>query len=56
MKAAIVAGGLGTRISDEAHLRPKPLTEISNKRILWRILKINDDFVLCCGHKGYLIN
>ncbi|TMG79641.1 MAG: glucose-1-phosphate cytidylyltransferase [Betaproteobacteria bacterium] len=60
MKAVILAGGLGTRISEEAHLRPKPLAEIGGKPILWHIMKIYSahgiyDFVVCCGYKGYLI-
>ncbi|NLS75363.1 glucose-1-phosphate cytidylyltransferase [Bradyrhizobium brasilense] len=60
MKAVILAGGLGTRISEETHLRPKPMIEIGGKPILWHILKIYshygiNDFVICCGYKGYLI-
>lgn len=60
MKAVILAGGLGTRISEETHLRPKPLIEIGGRPILWHILKIYshhgiNDFVICCGYKGYLI-
>jgi glucose-1-phosphate cytidylyltransferase len=60
MKAVILAGGLGTRLSEETTLRPKPMVEIGGKPILWHILKsysahgIND-FVICCGYKGYLI-
>lgn len=60
MKAVILAGGLGTRISEETHLRPKPMIEIGGKPLLWHILKgysshnIND-FVICCGYKGYII-
>jgi len=60
MKAVILAGGLGTRISEETHLRPKPMIEIGGKPILWHIMKgysahgVND-FVICCGHKGYFI-
>ena len=60
MKAVILAGGLGTRISEESHLRPKPLIEIGGKPILWHIMKsysahgINE-FVICCGYKGYII-
>jgi glucose-1-phosphate cytidylyltransferase len=60
MKAVILAGGLGTRISEETHLKPKPMIEIGNKPILWHIMKsysyhgIND-FIICCGYKGYLI-
>jgi len=60
MKAVILAGGLGTRISEESHLKPKPMIEIGNKPILWHILKIYsyygiNDFVICLGHKGYVI-
>lgn len=60
MKAVILAGGLGTRISEESHLKPKPMIEIGGKPILWHILKIYshygiNDFVICCGYKGYLI-
>lgn len=60
MKAVILAGGLGTRISEESHLRPKPLIEIGGKPILWHIMKIFSahgvhEFVVCCGYKGYLI-
>jgi len=60
MKAVILAGGFGTRISEESHLRPKPLVEIGGKPILWHIMKNFSahgvqDFVICCGYKGYLI-
>jgi len=60
MKAVILAGGLGTRISEETHLRPKPMIEIGGKPILWHIMKMYSahgvhDFVICCGYKGYLI-
>lgn len=60
MRAVILAGGLGTRISEESHLRPKPLIEIGGKPILWHIMKILSayevrEFVICCGYKGYLI-
>ncbi|PZO17848.1 MAG: glucose-1-phosphate cytidylyltransferase [Burkholderiales bacterium] len=60
MKAVILAGGLGTRISEETHLKPKPMIEIGGKPILWHILKIYsshgvNDFVICCGYKGYVI-
>lgn len=60
MKAVILAGGLGTRIAEETHLRPKPLIEIGGRPILWHILKIYshhgiNEFIICCGHKGYLI-
>lgn len=60
MKAVILAGGLGTRISEETHLRPKPMIEIGGKPILWHIMKMYaahgvQDFVICCGYKGYVI-
>lgn len=60
MKAVILAGGLGTRISEETHLKPKPMIEIGGKPILWHIMKIYsahgiDDFIICLGYKGYLI-
>ncbi|MCG9064513.1 glucose-1-phosphate cytidylyltransferase [Laribacter hongkongensis] len=60
MKAVILAGGLGTRISEETHLRPKPMIEIGGHPILWHIMKSYsthgvNDFVICCGYKGYLI-
>jgi glucose-1-phosphate cytidylyltransferase len=60
MKAVILAGGYGTRISEETHLRPKPMVEVGGKPVLWHIMKtfsahgIND-FVICCGYKGYMI-
>lgn len=60
MKAVILAGGLGTRISEETHLKPKPMIDIGGKPILWHILKSYstygvNDFIICCGYKGYLI-
>lgn len=60
MKAVILAGGLGTRISEETHLRPKPMIEIGGRPILWHILKLYsshgiNDFVICCGYRGYVI-
>ncbi len=60
MKAVILAGGLGTRISEETHLKPKPMIEIGGKPILWHIIKMYsahgiNDFVICCGYKGYII-
>ena len=60
MKVVILAGGLGTRLSEETGLRPKPMVEIGGKPILWHIMKIYsshgiNDFVICCGYKGYLI-
>lgn len=60
MKAVILAGGLGTRISEESHLKPKPMIEIGGMPILWHILKIYshhgiNDFIICLGYKGYVI-
>jgi glucose-1-phosphate cytidylyltransferase len=60
MKAVILAGGFGTRLSEETHLRPKPMVEIGGKPILWHILKTYsaygiNDFIICCGYKGYMI-
>lgn len=60
MKAVILAGGMGTRISEESHLRPKPMIEIGGKPIVWHIMKIYstfgiNDFVICLGYKGYVI-
>jgi len=60
MKVVILAGGLGTRISEETHLKPKPMIEIGGKPILWHIMKMYstfgiNDFVICCGYKGYMI-
>jgi glucose-1-phosphate cytidylyltransferase len=60
MKAVILAGGLGTRISEETHLKPKPMVEIGGMPILWHILKLYshfgiNEFVICCGYKGYVI-
>jgi len=60
MKAVILAGGLGTRIAEETHLKPKPMIEIGGKPILWHIMKIYshygiNDFIVCCGYKGYII-
>jgi len=60
MKAVILAGGLGTRISEETSVRPKPMVEIGGRPILWHILKIYsahgiNDFIVCCGYKGYII-
>ena len=59
-KAVILAGGLGSRLSEETNLRPKPMIEIGGKPILWHIMKIYshygiNDFIVCCGYKGYLI-
>ncbi|MEO5343596.1 MAG: glucose-1-phosphate cytidylyltransferase [Gammaproteobacteria bacterium SHHR-1] len=60
MKAVILAGGLGTRISEETHLKPKPMIEIGGRPILWHIMKTYsahgvNDFIICCGYKGYII-
>ena len=60
MKVVILAGGLGTRLSEETHLKPKPMIEIGGRPILWHIMKIYSthglhDFIICCGYKGYLI-
>ncbi|NVJ90034.1 MAG: glucose-1-phosphate cytidylyltransferase [Methylocystaceae bacterium] len=60
MKAVILAGGLGSRIAEETHLKPKPMIEIGGKPILWHIMKIYsaygiNDFIICCGYKGYVI-
>ena len=60
MIAAILAGGLGTRLSEETELKPKPMVEIGGRPILWHIMKIYssygvNEFVICCGYKGYLI-
>ena len=60
MKVVILAGGLGTRISEETYLKPKPMVEIGGRPILWHIMKLYaahgvNDFVICCGYKGYII-
>ncbi|GAB5511109.1 MAG: glucose-1-phosphate cytidylyltransferase [Hyphomicrobiales bacterium] len=60
MKVVILAGGLGTRISEETHLRPKPMIEIGGRPLLWHIMKTYsahgmNDFIVCCGYKGYII-
>jgi glucose-1-phosphate cytidylyltransferase len=60
MKAVILAGGLGTRIAEESHLRPKPMVELGGKPVLWHVMKIYshwgiNDFIICCGYKGYMI-
>ncbi len=60
MKVVILAGGLGTRISEESHLRPKPMIEIGGKPILWHIMKLYshygfDEFIICCGYKQHII-
>ena len=60
MQAVILAGGLGTRISEETHLKPKPMIEIGGNPIIWHIMKIYShygikNFIICCGYKGYKI-
>ena len=60
MKAVILAGGFGTRISEESHLRPKPMVEIGERPILWHIMKIYsnygiNDFIICAGYKQHII-
>jgi glucose-1-phosphate cytidylyltransferase len=60
MKAVILAGGLGTRLSEETSVKPKPMVEVGGKPILWHIMKIYsqyevNEFIICCGYKGYLI-
>jgi len=60
LKAVILAGGLGTRISEETHLKPKPMIEVGGRPILWHIMKMYshygvNEFIICCGYKGYVI-
>jgi glucose-1-phosphate cytidylyltransferase len=60
MKSVILAGGLGTRISEETHLKPKPMVEIGGRPLLWHIMKMYsaygvNDFIICCGYRGYVI-
>jgi len=60
MKVVLLAGGLGTRLSEETDLKPKPMVEIGGRPILWHIMKIYshygfNDFIICCGYKGYYI-
>lgn len=60
MKAVILAGGFGTRLSEETSLKPKPMVQIGGKPIIWHIMKIYshygiNDFIICCGYKGYII-
>jgi glucose-1-phosphate cytidylyltransferase len=60
MKAVILAGGFGTRISEETHVKPKPMIEVGGRPVLWHIMKLYsahgvNDFVICCGYKGYVI-
>ena len=61
MKVVILAGGFGTRISEESHLRPKPMIEIGDRPILWHIMKMYSaygfyEFIICCGYRQYVIN
>ena len=60
IKTIILCGGLGTRLSEETHLKPKPMVEIGGKPIIWHIMKMYsthgiNDFIICCGYKGYVI-
>ena len=60
MKIVILAGGFGTRISEETHLKPKPMVEIGGYPVLWHIMKLyaaagHTEFIICCGYKGYVI-
>ena len=60
MKCVILAGGYGTRISEETLVKPKPMIEIGNMPLIWHIMKIYsyygiNDFIICCGYKGYMI-
>ena len=60
MKVVILAGGFGTRIMEESHLKPKPMIEVGDSPILWHIMKYYssfgfDEFIICCGYKGYVI-
>ena len=60
MKAVILAGGYGTRLSEETHSRPKPMVEIGGRPMLWHIMKMYsahgvNDFIVCCGYRGYVI-
>ena len=60
MKAIILAGGFGTRLSEETDIKPKPMIEIGGKPIIWHIMKVYsahgvNDFIICCGYKGYII-
>ena len=60
MKAVILAGGYGTRISEETDIRPKPMIDLGGKPVLWHILKLYsyhniNDFIICCGYKSYII-
>ena len=60
MKVVLLAGGLGTRISEESHLKPKPMIEVGGRPILWHIMKLYshygfNDFIVCLGYKGYVV-
>ena len=60
MKAVILAGGLGTRLAEETHLKPKPMVEIGGRPIIWHIMKMYsqhgvNEFIICCGYLGYVI-
>ena len=60
MKAVILAGGYGTRLSEETHSRPKPMVEVGGRPMLWHIMKMYsthgvNDFIVCCGYRGYMI-
>lgn len=60
MKAVILAGGLGTRLSEETYLKPKPMVEVGNRPIIWHIMKMYEahaitDFIVCCGYRGYVL-
>jgi glucose-1-phosphate cytidylyltransferase len=61
MKAVILAGGFGSRLSEETQIKPKPMVEVGGQPILWHIMKICsaygiDDFIVCCGYKSYMID
>src|SRR5260370_10478180 len=61
MKAVILAGGFGSRLSEETQVKPKPMVEIGEKPILWHFMKLYsfhgiNDFIICCGHQGHILN